>query len=158
MTSFHGPSPDVSTSVTVFTASITIRSAYADDEAALLRLAALDSARVPEMPLLIAEVNGEPKVALSLRDGAAIADPFVPTRHLLDLLKLYAGAVVDGARARAPAAQRRRQRRFARWTHGSAPTFPRRAGLDVGVGPPPGPRVHWSGDARDRDRWRPMGR
>ena len=46
-------------------ASITIRPAYADDQAALARLAALDSEPgVPPAPLLIAEVGGAPRVAL----------------------------------------------------------------------------------------------
>lgn len=56
--------------------SITVRPAYADDDAALLRLAALDSAPVPPAPLLVTEVDGELRAALSLRDGSTIADPF----------------------------------------------------------------------------------
>jgi hypothetical protein len=74
-------------------ASITIRPAYADDETTLVRLAALDSAsQVPRTPLLIAEVEGEPRAALSLSDGSAIADPFFPTLHLLHLLRTHAAA------------------------------------------------------------------
>jgi hypothetical protein len=73
-------------------ASITIRPAYADDHPALLRLAALDSAAVPPMPLLIAEVDGELRAALSVPGGASIADPFFPTLHLLELLRLHAAA------------------------------------------------------------------
>jgi hypothetical protein len=72
---------------------ITIRRAYADDELALVRLAALDSADgVPAGPLLLAEVDGELKVALSLRDGSAIADPFTRTVDLLELLQTRASA------------------------------------------------------------------
>jgi hypothetical protein len=74
------------------TDSITIRPAYADDERALRRLATLDSAQLPAMPLLIAEVDGEPRAALSLRDGTSIANPFFPTVHLVDLLALHAAA------------------------------------------------------------------
>src|SRR5689334_7912331 len=50
-------------------ASITIRPAYADDQAALARLAALDSAAgVPASPVLVAEVDDELRAALSLAD------------------------------------------------------------------------------------------
>jgi hypothetical protein len=90
--------------MTQSTASITIRPAYADDSAALLRLAALDSAEeAPPMPLLVAGVDGELQAALSLRDGSVIADPFRPTLHLLALLRTRAAsaaAPVDGRRLR----------------------------------------------------------
>jgi hypothetical protein len=87
------------------TASITIRPAYADDHAALSRLAALDSAdRVPAMPMVIAEVDGDLRAALSLLDGAAIADPFFPTAHLLALLRAHA----DGTTRTAGTRTRRR--------------------------------------------------
>lgn len=73
------------------TPTITIRPAYADDELALSRLAALDSADVvPARPLLLAEVDGELRAALSLRDGSNIADPFFPTADLLALLRAHA--------------------------------------------------------------------
>ena len=71
-------------------ASITIRPAYADDDLAVRRLAILDSAEVPAEPLLLAEVDGELRAALSLADGAVIADPFAPTAELLPLLHLRA--------------------------------------------------------------------
>jgi hypothetical protein len=77
-------------------AQIVIRPAYADDYEALSYLAALDSApAVPPRPLVIAEVDGEPRAALSLRDGSRIADPFFPTVGLLALLEAWAGH--DGA-------------------------------------------------------------
>jgi len=73
------------------TEQITIRPAYADDQLALLRLAALDSADAPpEHPLLLAEINGELRVALSLSDGSAIADPFFPTAGIVALLRSHA--------------------------------------------------------------------
>jgi hypothetical protein len=72
-------------------AAITIRPAYADDELALRRLAALDSAApLAAGPVLVAEVEGEVRAALSLRDGSHIADPFMPTLHLLTLLRTAA--------------------------------------------------------------------
>jgi hypothetical protein len=73
---------------------ITIRPAYGDDELALARLAALDSAdHVPPAPLLVAEVGSQLRVALSIRDGSAIADPFFRTRHLIKLLRAHAAAI-----------------------------------------------------------------
>jgi hypothetical protein len=68
--------------------AITIRPAYADDQLALQRLADLDSAQaVPPHPMLVAEVDGELRVALSVHDGTAIADPFFPTVAILGLLR-----------------------------------------------------------------------
>lgn len=76
------------------TASITIRLAAPDDQLALIRLAALDSAEaVPPGRVLLAEVDGELRAALSLADGSSIADPFHPTLHVLELLKRHAKAL-----------------------------------------------------------------
>jgi hypothetical protein len=84
------------------TAQILIRPAYADDYPALERLAALDSAdSVPPRPMLLAEVDGTLRAALSLRDGTNIADPFFPTVTLLDLLSAHSESRADGSRSRA---------------------------------------------------------
>lgn len=85
---------------------ITIRPGYADDERALARVAALDSATVPPAPVLVAEVDGELRAVLSLRDGSAVADPFHPSAELLALLRAH---VELGA-----AAPRRRRSRLPR--------------------------------------------
>ena len=58
----------------------------------MLRVAALDSARVPRSPLLVAEVDGEIRAALSLDDGSSVADPFQPSLDLVDLLRTRADA------------------------------------------------------------------
>jgi hypothetical protein len=80
------------------TSTITIRTAYSDDDVAVTRLAQLDSAdQLPPRPLLLAEVDGELRAALSLRDGSTIADPFFPTVDLLALLHKHAS--VTGATA-----------------------------------------------------------
>lgn len=72
-------------------AQLMIRPAYGDDYAALARLAALDSAdRVPPRPLLMAEVDGIPRAALSLADGSSVADPFYPSARLVALLRKHA--------------------------------------------------------------------
>lgn len=67
-------------------APVTIRHAFPDDSLVLLRLAALDSAQPLTAPALVAEVDGEVRAALSLRDGTVIADPFQRTDQLVELL------------------------------------------------------------------------
>ncbi|MGH2891607.1 MAG: hypothetical protein ACRDNJ_18495, partial [Solirubrobacteraceae bacterium] len=84
-----------------------IRPGYADDELALARVAALDSAPVPPAPLLVAEVDGELRAVLSLRDGSAVADPFHPTAELITLLRAHVelGAAPRRRRTRLPRPQ-----------------------------------------------------
>lgn len=72
------------------TDAVTIRRAGADDEAALRRLAALDSTRVPDGPMLIAEIDGVAVAAISVVSKESLADPFVPTQELRRLLELRA--------------------------------------------------------------------
>jgi hypothetical protein len=67
--------------------SVTIRNAYPDDAPALWRLAALDSAPVPAEPLLVAETEGQLRVAVSMSDLEAIADPFVATADIVEMLR-----------------------------------------------------------------------
>lgn len=69
---------------------ITIRPARPADAAALSRLAELDSAEVPSLPVLIAEANGEVRAAVSLSEGTAIADPFNQTGAMVELLRARA--------------------------------------------------------------------
>jgi hypothetical protein len=89
------------TTVRTPAATVTIRPAYPDDEAAIRRLAALDSAAVPPAPFLLAEIDGELLAALSLPSGGAIADPFHPTVHIIAMLRDYAGGgAADGPRER----------------------------------------------------------
>jgi hypothetical protein len=81
------------------TASITIRHATATDEADLIRLAALDSSRVPSGELLVAQLGGDLIAALSVDTGAAIADPFEHTAAIVDSMR----AQVRASRAPRPA-------------------------------------------------------
>ena len=93
---------------------VTLRFAFPDDAYALLRLAMLDTAEVPPGELLVAEVDGELRVALSLSDGSAIADPFHRTEPLLMLLRERAGQLTGGgghSRGRGSAMRRARRRR-----------------------------------------------
>lgn len=55
--------------------AVTLRLASPDDAARLAELAALDSLRPPPGPVLLADVDGELRVALSPSGGAAVADP-----------------------------------------------------------------------------------
>jgi hypothetical protein len=77
--------------------AITIRSAH-PEEPGVLRVAALDSARVPSSPLLVAEVDGHVRAVLSIERGESIADPFHSTGDLLDLLRAQAAATRRGHR------------------------------------------------------------
>jgi hypothetical protein len=70
--------------------AVTLRFGFPDDAQALARLATLDSARPLAGPVLLAEVGGELWAALSLADGAVVADPFHPTSALVELLNARA--------------------------------------------------------------------
>jgi hypothetical protein len=71
-------------------ANLTLRNATVSDDAALTRLAALDSSRVPSGELLVAELDGTLVAALSVDTGAAIADPFEHTAAIVDSLRVRA--------------------------------------------------------------------
>jgi hypothetical protein len=71
-------------------AGVTLRAARPDDTADVARLAALDSRRALDGPLLLAEEDGVLRAALSLRTGVIVADPFAPTTHLVALLRRHA--------------------------------------------------------------------
>ncbi|MEY2533430.1 MAG: hypothetical protein QOF29_1340 [bacterium] len=81
---------------------ITIRPARSADEWRLARLAALDSARPLQGDRVVAESGGRIVAALSLADGRTIADPFVASAGVADLLRVR---VAQGAGA---ASRRRR--------------------------------------------------
>jgi hypothetical protein len=81
--------------------AVTIRYAFPDDEQSLGRLAVLDSAVTPPAPLVVAEVDGQLRAALSLATGEAIANPFHPSAGLIELLH---------ARAQQLSRERRRRR------------------------------------------------
>ena len=87
---------------------VTLRHATAADHAALTDLAALDSARLPHWPFLVAEVDGELRAALSLTDDKVIADPFHPTQELVAMLHAH-GAAQAAIQSRPRAVARRRR-------------------------------------------------
>lgn len=70
-------------------AALTIRLARTA-EPEIDRLAALEGATPPAGPRLVAELDGRPVAALELRTGAAVADPFVRSAPLVELLRVRA--------------------------------------------------------------------
>ena len=91
------------------TPTIVIRSPRSDEAFAVRRLAYLDSRRPLRGEVLVALVDDEPLAAISLADGAVVADPFRRTADVVELLRLRAelhdGATsslggVDGLRSR----------------------------------------------------------
>jgi hypothetical protein len=67
---------------------LTIRMATPEDDDALVRLAALDSAHPLDGPVLLAESAGVPVAAVSLAAGAVTADPFQRSAEAVRLLML----------------------------------------------------------------------
>jgi hypothetical protein len=70
-----------------------IRLATEHDAATLRRLASLDSAKPLTGRALIGEIDGQPAAALSLKTGAAIADPFQATENLRVHMRMRAAAL-----------------------------------------------------------------
>ena len=69
---------------------VLVRPARDVDAADLAKLAKLDSAAPLTGDVLLAVSGGEVAAAMSLDTGAVVADPFVPTAHLVDLLRTAA--------------------------------------------------------------------
>lgn len=80
--------------------------ATGSDDRIVAKLAALDSARTPDGPVVIALVDGRPVAAASLVDGRVVADPFQPTADVVELLQARVAASTGAA------ARRRSRRRF----------------------------------------------
>ena len=80
-----------------------IRYAADADAAALLRVARLDSSQPPAGRILVAEDRGVLVAAMSVDDGATIADPFRATAPIITMLRLRA----EQLRAHRPRSQRR---------------------------------------------------
>jgi hypothetical protein len=92
--------------------SLTIRMAGPADDAALTRLAQLDSASpVGTAAVLVAALDGELVAALPREDGRTIANPFRRTADVVALLEARAAELDIAAR---PTWRRRRQLRSLR--------------------------------------------
>ena len=72
---------------------VLIRRAAPADDAAIARLAALDERELPCGERLIALISGRPVAAVEVRSGASVADPFVATSAIVELLGLRAAQV-----------------------------------------------------------------
>src|SRR5262249_6410070 len=92
--------------------AILVRAAGPEDAAAVRRLAALDSTRVPAGRLLLAQVDGELRAAPDIDFGTQVGDPLAHRPHLLAL-----------PRARAEALRLVPGRTAARTRHPSAPAL-----------------------------------
>ena len=79
---------------------ITVRRAVSGDSGELERLAALDGARPPTGPALVAEADSRMIAALPLGSGRPIADPFEPTAAIVALLELRAAQMAASAERR----------------------------------------------------------
>jgi hypothetical protein len=74
-------------------APLTIRRAAPADDPAIARLAALDERDLPCGERLIALLAGKPVAAVEVGSGRTVADPFVPTSAVVELLGLRAAQV-----------------------------------------------------------------
>jgi hypothetical protein len=72
------------------TDSISIRPFTDSDVQAVREVAQRDSSTVPAGMLLVAEVGGRVRAALSLDTGEVVADPFARSAELVDLLRARA--------------------------------------------------------------------
>jgi hypothetical protein len=70
-----------------------IRPATDDDQPALRALAELDSQHQLYGPALVGEIDGRPAAAISLEDRRVIADPFLFTVQLRQVLRMRAAAL-----------------------------------------------------------------
>jgi hypothetical protein len=71
-------------------AALVIRIAEPSDRPALQSLAELDSVLPFTGAALIAELDEQVVAAISLANGREVADPFVPTKEILELLRIRA--------------------------------------------------------------------
>lgn len=72
------------------TAGVTVRAATPADGAAIAALAAVDSASAPAGTVIVAEVGRRLVAALAVEGGRAVADPFMRTAALVEMLDLRA--------------------------------------------------------------------
>jgi hypothetical protein len=87
--------------------TIALRTATDRDATILEKLAALDSAPPLHAPAVVALVDGRPVAAASLADASVVADPFVPTADVVELLQARVAATASSAAASRPRRIRR---------------------------------------------------
>jgi hypothetical protein len=81
---------------------ISLRMATDRDANVVAKLAALDSKPALHAPAVVALVDGRPVAAASLSDASVVADPFVPTADVVELLQARVAASAASAKARKP--------------------------------------------------------
>jgi hypothetical protein len=77
--------------------SIVIRVARPDDRPALERLQDLADRRLPDVPLIVAEVDGDLLAAAPTTGGAVVSDPFRVTLDVAELLRLRSSQLRSAA-------------------------------------------------------------
>jgi hypothetical protein len=77
--------------------TIALRTATDRDATILDKLAALDSAPPLHAPAVVALVDGRPVAAASLSDARVVADPFMPTADVVELLQARVAATASAA-------------------------------------------------------------
>lgn len=88
------PRPEARRRSTADDAPVVIRPAAPADEDDIARLAALEERpALPGGERLVGELGGRVVAALDIGSGRAVADPFVPTRAIVELLGLRATQV-----------------------------------------------------------------
>jgi hypothetical protein len=75
--------------------TIALRTATDRDATILDKLAALDSAPPLHAPAVVALVDGRPVAAASLSDARVVADPFMPTADVVELLQARVAATAS---------------------------------------------------------------
>ena len=70
--------------------SVAVRFAGPEDEAAMRRLAALDSKKLADGPYLVAEADGDVIAALAIGSDHAVSDPFRWSIDVVELMKIRA--------------------------------------------------------------------
>jgi hypothetical protein len=82
--------------------TISLRVATDRDVSVIEKLSALDSKPALHAPAVVALVDGRPVAAASLSDASVVADPFVPTADVVELLqaRVAATAMASGAARR----------------------------------------------------------
>lgn len=106
------------------TPEVTIRRLGMLDDAAVSRIAELDSIRAPRGELFGAEVDGRLVAVVSATTGEVAADPFRRTAETVEMLKLHAADANGG-----PARPHRRLASFLRPARGAhAPSPPGASG------------------------------
>lgn len=94
-------------------AEIIIRAARSEDMGEIARVAGRDTHELPAQPLLVAKVGEDVRAAISLSDGAFVADPFHRTSELVQMLKIRAGAVNGACHGEIASIRNRRRRSVA---------------------------------------------